>query len=143
MPTSLPVSRALSRRTNQEAAIWMPVVMATQERFVTFLTPSWWQYHLLAFVAVASMLSILTVYLWRRDLLAIDETRYSAPTYKVVYLRQYVFIFVLTRPQDQREALIERTLWQRSSSLYLQSTYILYLHLFLVVYGPCISSAVI
>jgi hypothetical protein len=53
----------------------MPVVMAVQERFVTFLTPLWWQYHLLAFVAVASMLSILTVYLWRRDLLAIDETR--------------------------------------------------------------------
>jgi hypothetical protein len=81
--------------------------MAVQERFVTFLTPLWWQYHLLAFVAVASMLSILTVYLWRRDLLAIDETRYSAPTYKVVYLRQYVFIsrsHKATRPERSTDS---------------------------------------
>jgi hypothetical protein len=70
----------------------MPVVMAIQERFVTFLVPSGRQHQLPEPVTIASMLSILAVYLWRRGPLAIDETRYSAPTYKVVYLRQYVLM---------------------------------------------------
>jgi hypothetical protein len=89
----------------------VPVVMAIQEPFVTFLTSSGRQHQLLEHVTVTSMLftlSISAVYLWRRDLLAIDETRYSAPTYKVIYLRQYVSksrSLMATRPEGSTHRL--------------------------------------
>jgi hypothetical protein len=46
--------------------------------------------------------SILAVYSWFRDMLAIDETKCSAPRYKLMYLRQVVLVSCsgkATRPQ--------------------------------------------
>jgi hypothetical protein len=124
----------------------VPVGMAIQEPFVTFLISSGRQHQSLECVCFASMLlalSISAVYLWRRDLLAIDETRYSAPTYKVIYLGQYLFMSLslkATRPEGSTHGL---------NAVAVAIVTILMKYIFsvlsplLVVYDPCVPSVVI
>jgi hypothetical protein len=94
--------------------------------------------------AILYTTSIFAVYLWFGDMTVIEETKCSAPRYKLMYLRQVVLVSCsgkATRP----ERCTYTTLQQRFSSLYLWSMDITSLchGEDAVAGGPCIPGSVI